>query len=66
MKTTSIATKGIQYYDVSAKANYNFERPFLYLARKLAGNPQLEFIVAPALASPEAMVDQAHTVQHEY
>jgi hypothetical protein len=27
----------LQYYDVSAKSNYNFEKPFLYLARKLTG-----------------------------
>ncbi|CAD5190734.1 unnamed protein product, partial [Musa acuminata subsp. malaccensis] len=29
--------KNLQYYEISAKSNYNFERPFLYLARKLAG-----------------------------
>lgn len=27
--------KDIQYYDVSSKSNYNFEKPFLYLLRKL-------------------------------
>ncbi|CAO2204184.1 unnamed protein product [Urochloa humidicola] len=30
--------KNLQYYEISAKSNYNFEKPFLYLARKLAGN----------------------------
>ena len=29
--------KNLQYYEISAKSNYNFEKPFLYLARKLAG-----------------------------
>lgn len=29
--------KSLQYYEVSAKSNYNFEKPFLYLAKKLAG-----------------------------
>jgi GTP-binding nuclear protein Ran len=29
--------KNLQYYDISAKSNYNFEKPFLWLARKLAG-----------------------------
>ena len=29
--------KNLQYYELSAKSNYNFEKPFLYLARKLAG-----------------------------
>lgn len=29
--------KNLQYYEISAKSNYNFEKPFLYLARKIAG-----------------------------
>ena len=33
--------KNLQYYDISAKSNYNFEKPFLWLARKLVGNPSL-------------------------
>lgn len=27
--------KKVEYYDISAKSNYNFEKPFLYLARIL-------------------------------
>ena len=27
--------KNLQYYEVSVKSNYNFEKPFLLLARKL-------------------------------
>lgn len=49
--------KNLQYYDISAKSNYQFEKPFLWLARKLSGNPSLEFIEAPALAPPEVQVD---------
>jgi GTP-binding nuclear protein Ran len=49
--------KNLQYYDISAKSNYNFEKPFLWLARKLVGNPQLEFVAAPALAPPEVQVN---------
>ena len=33
----------IQYYDVSARSNYNFEKPFLYLLRKLTGFDDLMF-----------------------
>ncbi len=33
--------KNLQYYDISAKSNYNFEKPFLWLARKLVGNNAL-------------------------
>jgi len=45
--------KNLAYYDISAKSNYNFEKPFLYLARKLSGDPTLEFTAAAALAAPE-------------
>ncbi|KAJ3337967.1 GTP-binding nuclear protein gsp1/Ran [Gonapodya sp. JEL0774] len=50
--------KNLQYYDISAKSNYNFEKPFLWLARKLIGNPNLDFVAPPALAPPEVEVDQ--------
>lgn len=56
--------KNLQYYDISAKSNYNFEKPFLWLARKLAGNPQLEFVASPALAPPEVQVDE--NLMHQY
>jgi GTP-binding nuclear protein Ran len=49
--------KNLQYYDISAKSNYNFEKPFLWLARKLVGDPNLEFVAAPALAPPEVTMD---------
>lgn len=57
--------KNLQYYDISAKSNYNFEKPFLWLARKLVGNPQLEFVAAPALAPPEVQVDAALMQQYQ-
>lgn len=28
---------GIQYYDVSAKSNYQFEKPFVWLLKKIVG-----------------------------
>lgn len=49
--------KNLQYYDISAKSNYNFEKPFLWLARKLAGNPSLEFVATPALRPAETAID---------
>lgn len=51
--------KNLQYYDISAKCNYNFEKPFVWLARKLTGNPNLELVAAPALAPPEVQVDES-------
>ncbi|KAJ5032523.1 uncharacterized protein L3040_009124 [Drepanopeziza brunnea f. sp. 'multigermtubi'] len=56
--------KNLQYYDISAKSNYNFEKPFLWLARKLVGNPTLEFVAAPALAPPTATVDAELLAQY--
>jgi GTP-binding nuclear protein Ran len=35
--------KNLQYYDVSAKSNYNFEKPFLWLAKRMANDPNLVF-----------------------
>ena len=57
--------KNLQYFEISAKSNYNFEKPFLWLARKLVGNPTLEFAAAPALAPPEVQVDQALMAQYD-
>eukprot|EP00854_Cymbomonas_tetramitiformis_P018288 gene18288-21804_t len=34
--------KNLPYYEISAKSNYNFEKPFLYLARALASEAELE------------------------
>ncbi|KAI5300526.1 Zn finger-containing GTPase- Activating Protein for ARF [Ascosphaera pollenicola] len=48
--------KNLQYYDISAKSNYNFEKPFLWLARKLVGNSSLEFVAGVALAPPEVEI----------
>ncbi|KAJ3030406.1 UNVERIFIED_CONTAM: GTP-binding nuclear protein gsp1/Ran, partial [Siphonaria sp. JEL0065] len=56
--------KNLQYYDISAKSNYNFEKPFLWLARKLIGNPALEFVADPALAPPEVSIDPALMAQY--
>jgi GTP-binding nuclear protein Ran len=54
-----------KYYDISAKSNYNFEKPFLWLARKLAGDPNLEFVAMPALDPPEVQMDPELLKQYE-
>ena len=45
---------GTRYYELSAKINHNCDKPFLALARVLTGDPYLNFVGAPALASSEA------------
>jgi len=57
--------KNLQYYDISAKSNYNFEKPFLWLARKLSGDNQLHFVEAPALQPPEFHLDNQVKAQYE-
>lgn len=57
--------KNLQYYDVSAKSNYNFEKPFLYLARKLTGEEDLRFVEMPALAPPEVVMEPDVVMQAE-
>ncbi|KAG5210280.1 GTP-binding nuclear protein Ran-like [Ovis aries] len=57
--------KNLQYCDISAKSSYNFEKPFLWLARKLIGDPNLEFVAMPALAAPEVVMDPALAAQYE-
>merc|ERR1712033_106757 len=53
-------------FDVTAKSNYNFEKPFLWLARKLVGDPNLEFVAMPALAPPEVTMDPNMAAQYEH
>lgn len=51
--------KNLHYFEISAKSNYNFEKPFLWIARKLIANPALTFVESPALLPPEVVIDQA-------
>lgn len=54
-----------QYYDISAKSNYNFEKPFLWLAKKLVGDPNLEIIEMPALEPPSVNMDPNLAAKYE-
>merc|ERR1712226_1380227 len=57
--------KNLQYYDISAKSNYNFEKPFLWLLRKLCGEAELEFVEMPALQPPEVTMDNELKKKYE-
>lgn len=57
--------KNLQYYEISAKVNYNFEKPFIWITRKVAGNSSIEFVEAPALAPPEAEIDLDQMARYE-
>ncbi|XP_065797635.1 GTP-binding nuclear protein Ran-like [Muntiacus reevesi] len=58
--------KKLQYYTISAKSNYNFEKPFLWPGRKLIGDPNLEFVAMPARAPREVVMDQASAAQYKH
>ena len=59
--------KNLAYYDISAKSNYNFEKPFLWLARKLTGDSHLVFTEAPAVEPPDptAVLSDEQRAQQE-
>jgi len=57
--------KNLQYYDISAKSNYNFEKPFLYVIRKLTSDNNCHFVDAPALAPAEVHLDAKVQAENE-
>lgn len=56
---------GCQYYDMSVKSNYNFEKPFLYLIRSLFADPTIYLVEQPALPPPEVTIDAQLIEQFE-
>jgi len=57
--------KNLNYYDISAKSNYNYEKPFLSIAKKLLRQDGLNFVEAPALHPAEVHVDPETIQQYE-
>ena len=45
--------RGLQYYDVSAKSNYQYEKPFLWILRTLTGDTHLSLVEEVALRPQE-------------
>merc|ERR1712122_351064 len=39
--------KNLQYYDISAKSNYQYEKPFVWLLRKMVNDNSLTLVEAP-------------------
>jgi len=50
--------RNLQYYDLSARSNFNFEKPFLWLAKRLADKTDLKFVDEYA-KPPTLQIDQA-------
>nr|P41914.1 RecName: Full=GTP-binding nuclear protein Ran; AltName: Full=GTPase Ran; AltName: Full=Ras-like protein TC4 [Tetrahymena pyriformis]BAA04849.1 Ran/TC4 [Tetrahymena pyriformis] len=60
--------RSLQYYDVSAKSNYQYEKPFLWILRKLTGDPNLNLVEGIALAPVDIHMteDQIKQLQMEH
>ena len=50
--------KNLQYYDISAKSNYQFEKPFVWLLRRMTNDNNLTLTEAPIMAPAEVTIDQ--------
>lgn len=57
--------RNLQYYDVSAKSNYQYEKPFIWLLRRLVGDPNLQLVEGIALHPAELVMDAQHIAQLE-
>mmetsp|Transcript_1210 Transcript_1210/g.3541 ORF Transcript_1210/g.3541 Transcript_1210/m.3541 type:complete len:218 (-) Transcript_1210:82-735(-) len=55
----------LQYYDMSVLTSYNVEKPFLWLARRLVNQDNLQFVGPCARAPPDFHIDAALVEQHE-
>ena len=52
--------QNLQYFDISAKSNYQYEKPFLWILRTLSGDPNLYLVEAVALKPAEFNMDPSH------
>ena len=50
--------KNLQYYDISAKSNYQFEKPFVWLLRRMINDVNLTLVETPLLAPTEIMIPE--------
>lgn len=55
--------KNLQYFDISAKSNYQFEKPFIWLMRRLTGDPNLTLVEAPILNPAEFQIPETDIAQ---
>lgn len=50
--------KNLQYVEISAKSNYNIDKPFLALLGKLCGDPNVTLVEELAVQPPETSVSE--------
>lgn len=54
--------RNLQYYDVSAKSNYQYEKPFIWLLKCLLGDQNLILTQQLVVHAPEIFMDPEHVV----
>lgn len=57
--------KNLAYFDISARSNYNFEKPFLSLLRAMTGHRELVLTEEPAKPPVEVEIDTAALAEYE-
>jgi GTP-binding nuclear protein Ran len=57
--------KNLQYYDISAKSNYQYDKPFVWLLRRLVNDGNLQLVEAPVLAPAEFAIDPSQIKEIE-
>lgn len=55
--------KNLQYYDISVRSGYNYEKPFVYLLKKLAKDDHLELVEQPAVEPHTAIIEDPEILQ---
>ena len=53
----------LQYYDVSSKSNYQYEKPFLCILRQLTGDQNLTLVESILTQAPLVQMDDAYIAQ---
>lgn len=50
---TDLVNNGFKYFDISARSNYNFDKPWVELAKQITGKADLVFVESSAINIPE-------------
>lgn len=64
MESVKLITNQCKYFDISARSNYNFEKPFLNIARSLTQKDDLTFIESDPIKPPEVMI--SNEIRNEF
>jgi GTP-binding nuclear protein Ran len=58
-----VETYKVTYFHISAKSNFNLEKPYLELLREVRCNSDLKLVDAPAIFPPEVILERSEPIQ---